>query len=73
MSHDRLVTMANQIGQFFSAQRGGTAPADIADHLVKFWSPPMRSAIRAHLRDGGAGLDPAVRAAVELLPEPSPT
>jgi hypothetical protein len=30
----------------------------------------MRAAIIAHLDAGGAGLDPAVRAAVEKLPRP---
>jgi hypothetical protein len=30
----------------------------------------MRATIIAHVADGGAGLDPAVRAAVEKLPRP---
>ena len=62
---DRLVTMANQIGQFFTTQPGDRAVADIADHLRKFWEPRMRAAIFAHLDAGGAGLDPPVRRAIE--------
>ena len=62
---DRLVTMANQIGQFFTTQPGEHAVADIADHLRRFWEPRMRTAIFAHLDAGGAGLDPLVRRAIE--------
>ena len=64
---EKLVYMANQIGKFFIAQEPDTAAAKIADHLVKFWDPRMRRAIIAHLDAGGAGLDPAARAAVEAL------
>jgi formate dehydrogenase subunit delta len=67
MSPDKLVYMANQIGKFFASQGEDKAAALIADHLVKFWDPRMRKTIVAHLADGGAGLDPAVRKAVEGL------
>ncbi len=71
MLPDRLVSMANQIGQFFAAQdsegSSSAAAEGIADHLRRFWDPRMRAAIVAHLRDGGAGLDPLPRAAVALL------
>jgi formate dehydrogenase subunit delta len=66
-SADRLVTMANQIGRFFTPQRQGDAVAQIADHLEKFWDPRMRAAIVAHLEKGGAGLDAPVRDAVGLV------
>ncbi len=69
VSHDRLVSMANQIGKFFAAQPGGHAADDIALHLKKFWEPRMRQAIVAHLDAGGAGLDPDVRTAVEFIAE----
>ena len=38
-----------------------------AEHIKKFWDPRMRLAIFAHLKAGGAGLDPAVRQALEQL------
>jgi formate dehydrogenase subunit delta len=70
MPHDpdgRLVMMANQIGKFFTPQRGGDPIAAIADHLRKFWDPRMRAAIVAYLEEGGAGLDDPVREAVRRL------
>jgi formate dehydrogenase subunit delta len=66
-TNDKLVYMANQIGAFFTSQDVGTAPAKIADHIVKYWDPRMRRAIVAHLDAGGAGLDPAARQAIETL------
>jgi formate dehydrogenase subunit delta len=67
MSPEKLVYMANQIGKFFAHQGEAAAIAGITDHLAKFWDPRMRTAIVRHLDDGGAGLDPAVRVAVEHL------
>jgi formate dehydrogenase subunit delta len=67
MDARKLTMMANQIGAFFKAQGEAEAPAAIADHLKKFWDPGMRADIIAHLENGGAGLDPLVKKAVELL------
>ncbi len=64
---DKLIYMANQIGGFFKAQDMDAAPGKIAEHLRRYWDPRMRRAIVAHLDAGGAGLDPAVRRAVETL------
>jgi formate dehydrogenase subunit delta len=70
VSPDKLVYMANQIGKFFASQGPDKAAASIAEHIGKFWDPRMRATIIAHLATGGAGLDPAVRSAVEKLPRP---
>ncbi|MGH6830773.1 MAG: formate dehydrogenase subunit delta [Methylocella sp.] len=59
--------MANQIGKFFAAQGHDKAVAGIANHLTKFWDPSMRRKIVQHLDQGGEGLDPLVREAVETL------
>lgn len=72
MSPDKLVYMANQIGRFFVTQGQEKAAAGTADHIKKFWEPRMRTAIIAHLKAGGAGLDPVVRLALERLPEAKP-
>ena len=39
--------MANQVGKFFTPQRGSDAVAVIADLLQKFWDPRRRAAIIA--------------------------
>jgi formate dehydrogenase subunit delta len=67
MSPDKLVYMANQIGMFFRSQSDDAAAKGTAEHIKKFWDPRMREAIFAHLDAGGAGLDPPVRQAIELL------
>ncbi len=67
MSPDKLVYMANQIGKFFISQGRDQAVSGTADHLRKFWDPRMRTAIIAHVKAGGTGLDPLVRQAVERL------
>ncbi len=70
MSHsgpDKLVYMANQIGKFFKAQGEDKTVIGVSEHIKKFWDPRMRSKIYAHLDQGGAGLDPHVKAALEKL------
>jgi formate dehydrogenase subunit delta len=72
MSHDpsspkKLVTMANQIGKFFAPQSHDKAVAGITDHLAKFWARNMREKIVHHLEQGGEGLDPLVKEAVQGL------
>jgi formate dehydrogenase subunit delta len=66
-SPDRLVYMANQIGKFFVSQGEAAASEAIATHIKKFWEPRMCAAIVAHLNAGGAGLEPSVRTAIEIL------
>jgi formate dehydrogenase subunit delta len=72
MSHDtsspkKLIYMANQIGQFFAPQAHDKAVAGIANHLAKFWPPSMRKKIIYHLDQGGEGLDPLVKEAVQRM------
>ncbi len=64
MQPDRLVYMANQIGQFFKYQRKDEVVPGIAGHIKKFWDPRMRDAIFAYIEHGGDGLDPPVKEAL---------
>lgn len=64
MQPDRLVYMANQIGQFFKYQRKDEIVPGIAEHIKKFWDPRMRDAIFAYIEQGGDGLDPPVKEAL---------
>jgi formate dehydrogenase subunit delta len=68
MNVEHLVTMANQIGAFFTSQ--GThqqAVSGIADHLKRFWEPRMLRAIEAHVDAGAEGLEDTVAQAVQAL------
>jgi formate dehydrogenase subunit delta len=57
-SIDNLVTMANQIGDFFETMKDRDQSLDeIASHLKRFWEPRMRSALLQHLdQHEGEGL-----------------
>jgi len=66
MSQQKLIYMANQIGKFFQSQ-GKNAVPGIANHMTSFWDPRMRANILNVLESGGAGLDPLVKEALELL------
>jgi formate dehydrogenase subunit delta len=70
MSHNsaaKLVKMANQIGTFFASQKHSDPVAGTANHLQRFWDPRMREGIIAHVKNGGAGLDPVPLEAVKSL------
>ena len=66
---NKLVSMANQIGDFFQSQPEGKAASGIADHIAKFWSRPMKEPIFAHMAAGGAGVHPLVATALRALME----
>lgn len=68
MNVDHLVTMANQIADFFISEASEeAAPKEIAGHITKFWAPRMRARFIEHVANGGAGLRPAAAAAAGLL------
>lgn len=67
MNIEHLVTMANQIGDFFrSYPDQEQARKDIASHLMKFWPPQMRQQIVQYMQDTpDNGLHPIVRSAIQ--------
>jgi formate dehydrogenase subunit delta len=70
MDIHHLVTMANQIADFFRTSNPdrGEAVAATAQHLRSFWDPRMRREIVAHLASqGGEGLNEIARDAVRML------
>lgn len=66
MQTEHLVSMANQIGDFFkSFPDQNQAKKDISDHLIKFWAASMRQQLMQHIKEtNGEGLHDLVRAAV---------
>lgn len=69
MNVERLVSMANDIANFFHAEPDrATAVDGVSSHLKKFWEPRMRRRIIAHLQEtGGADLSELARAGVARL------
>lgn len=67
MDIEKLVKMANQIGDFFEANPDvEDAKREIASHLKKFWNSVMIKAIVAHVQQQqGVGLHPRVVAAIQ--------
>jgi formate dehydrogenase subunit delta len=71
MNIHSLVTMANDISNFFDSELGAKdAPQGIATHISRYWDPRMRIQIIQHAATGGEGLSPSALAAVRTLPEP---
>jgi formate dehydrogenase subunit delta len=68
MHIEQLVTMANDIANFFrSGSDPGAGGRNVADHLRRYWAPPMRKQIIAHFEAGGSGLSDLAREGVALL------
>ncbi len=67
MSIENLITMANQIGDFFVANPDQEqAKQEIASHIKRFWAARMRQQLIKHVQSAqGAGLIPIVSQAVQ--------
>jgi formate dehydrogenase subunit delta len=67
MDIQRLISMANQIGDFYESYPNQThAQQDIAGHLNKFWALPMRKQIAEYVQaQGGNGLHAQVVNAIK--------
>lgn len=70
MKPEKLQRMANDIARNLAAM-GEAAPAAIAEHLRQFWTPRMRTELKAMVDAGGAGLERLVVQAVGALQQPS--
>ncbi|ALG68069.1 formate dehydrogenase subunit delta [Beggiatoa leptomitoformis] len=68
MQTDNLIKMANNIGDFFSAEpEREHAILGIADHIQKSWELRMRQKIIEHYKNGGEGLNELVKEAIGRL------
>jgi formate dehydrogenase subunit delta len=64
---DKLVRMANQIGDFYATMPEREASAGAASHLRLYWTPKMIREIIAFADEGDSGLNPVAARAVESL------
>src|SRR5262245_39778276 len=64
---DRLVIMANQIGDFFAPYPPERRAEGIRNHLRTYWDPRMRADLLDYIAAGGDGLKPFVVEGALLL------
>jgi formate dehydrogenase subunit delta len=68
MKIERLIKMANDIGNFFNSETDKEIAVEgIRNHLLKSWDPRMRKAIIAYCQEDGSELSSLVKAAVTKL------
>jgi formate dehydrogenase subunit delta len=70
---EKLVRMANQIGDFYAAMPKAEAIEGAASHLRRFWTPKMIGEIIAASETGHALLNPTASNAIDALKRPPPT
>ena len=66
---DRLVRMANQIGDFYASMPEQEATEGAASHLRLYWTPKMIREIIAFADEGHPGLNAVAARAVQSLKE----
>jgi formate dehydrogenase subunit delta len=65
---DRLITMANQIGDFFAPYPPMRRTEGIRNHLRTYWDPRMREALLEYIKkQGGKDLHDHVIAGAKAL------
>ena len=64
---EKLVRMANQIGDYFKAMPEHEAVNGAADHLRLYWTPKMVGEIIAYVDSGHVGLNAVAGRAVGEL------
>ena len=63
---EKLVYMANQIGDFFKSYPHDQAVKGIKEHIEKFWDPRMLKQIYAIIQKPDHGLKPEAFEALQL-------
>ena len=64
---EKLVRMANQIGDFYAAMPEREAAEGAASHLRHYWTPKMIGEILEFSETGRAGLNPTAAHAIDAL------
>ena len=64
---EHLISMANQIGDFYAPYPPERAREGLRNHLRTNWDPRMRNALLAHIDAGGDGINLPVIEAVQQL------
>ena len=68
----KLVYMANQIGDFYKSYPHDQAVKGISEHIKKFWDPRMLKQIYQIMRQPDNGLKPNTLEAIQILSKSDP-
>jgi formate dehydrogenase subunit delta len=69
---EKLVYMANQIGDFYKSYPHDQAVKGISEHIKKFWDPRMLKQIYQIMRQPDNGLKPYSLEAIQALSKSDP-
>ena len=68
MKIERLIKMANNIGDFFNAESNKEIAAEgVTKHILRSWDPRMRRDIIAYYQQDGSELSDLVKKAISRL------
>jgi formate dehydrogenase subunit delta len=68
MKIERLIKMANDIGDFFNAESNKEIAAEgVTKHILRSWDPRMRREIIAYNKQDGSALSDLVKTAINKL------
>ncbi len=68
MKIEKLIKMANDIGNFFNSETDKEIAAEgIKNHILRSWDPRMRNAIIAYCQEDGSDLSSLAKAAITKL------
>lgn len=70
MHIEKLISMANDIADFFNAESDKEVAAEgVKKHILRSWDPRMKKAIIKHYQVNSEGLSPLAAQAVKKLSE----
>ena len=68
MNIEKLIKMANDIGDFFNAETNKDIAAEgVKKHILRSWDPRMRREIIHYFKQDGSALSDVVKTAISRL------
>ncbi len=70
MNIEKLISMVNDIADFFNAESDKDIAAEgVTKHILRSWEPRMRKEIITYYKENGGGLNPLASQAIKKLNE----
>lgn len=71
MNSEDLIRMANQIADYYRPYPRDEAVKGVADHIIAFWDPRMRTGLAEIVAHGGMGLSELALTAARRVVAPA--